>query len=165
MKIRKLSAIKIPPSTINYINRRTCVNNNDSEVIAKIIQEEFPDTSLEDLAAVPNYIEVAPIVGQLSGTYDEYTELLVNMKYKFYRNGYEDSKGRTVVQYVSTITDVVVDTEPGTVVSLEVSETEEFERFVVNETGVIHFDPFIFYCLFIEIIKIQSIWSQSVGSI
>ena len=77
--------------------------------------------------------------GQLIGTYSEDTELISRINYK-YKYNYESGADR-IDRYVNGVNTVLIDTEPGTVVYIKTSVMSEPERFVVNQTGELNFDP------------------------
>jgi len=62
---------------------------------------------------------------------------MINYKYKY---TYESGTDR-IKRYVNGVNSVLVDTEPGTVIYMKTSTMDNAERFVVDHTGELNFDP------------------------
>lgn len=96
----------------------------------------------EDLSKVPKFIRIDGVNGQLIGTFDISQQLISRIRYTYRHNYTDDDK---IEKYVNSVESVLVDTEPGAVVLLKSKITNEqvtnLERFVVNETGQLLFDP------------------------
>ena len=92
-----------------------------------------------DDSRLPKNRRVHRVNGQLMGTYSQTDEIIADLKYK-YKYKYEDTEGK-IERKVNGVRSVLVDTEPGTVIYLRTTPMNSPQRFVVNETGELNFDP------------------------
>lgn len=96
----------------------------------------------EDISLLPKKKEYVNTNGQLVGTFDSSQDLIVQIKYKYFYS--YDEQSQKINKYVQGVKTVLVDTQPGAVIMMKTStmpSTQGYNRFVVDETGVLNFDP------------------------
>ena len=104
----------------------------------------------EDLTNIPKRITVEDKVGQVFGKYNTYSKILNEIKNKYtitYTTENERTKNQEVIkQYVESMLSILVDTEPGVVVEVDLKDSNDGsaiqpERLVINETGELNINP------------------------
>ena len=108
--------------------------------IAMLVDFRIVNSIEEDLNKVPRNIRSYNANGQLIGTYNQQINIISKIKYK-YKHSYQEGKYK-VKRFVNNIKTVLVDTQPGTVIKLKTTiPGSQEDRFVINETGELNFDP------------------------
>lgn len=95
-----------------------------------------------DPNADPKKISIKQTNGQLYGTYNNSTNLINNINYKYRHSILEDSE--RIEKYCNGVQTILVDTDPGVVITLQTDTMKEQGitcDFVVNETGELYFEP------------------------
>lgn len=133
-----------PPNNIYELKEDAFTFKRDVQIIpakdtAMLVDYRLINVVEEDLSSLPKNIRINKVNGQLIGKYSEETELISRINYK-YKYTYESGKDK-VERYVNGVNTVLVDTEPGTIIYLKTSVMNNPQRFVVNETGELNFDP------------------------
>ena len=133
-----------PPNNIYELKEDTFsfsrgVNIIPAKDTAMLVDFRLIEVRQEDLSNTPKNKRMNVVNGQLIGTYSEDTELISRINYK-YKYSYESGADR-IERYVNGVNTILVDTEPGAIVYIKTSAMSEPERFVVNETGELNFDP------------------------
>ena len=104
----------------------------------------------EDLTNIPKRITVEDRVGQIFGKYNIYSKILNEIKNKYtitYTMENERTKNPEIIkQYIDSISSILIDTEPGTVIQVDLKGPNDRgaikpERLIVNETGELNIDP------------------------
>ena len=137
--------IVAPPNNIYEIKEDNFLLHKQATIIpakdtAMLIDYRLINVIEEDLTLSPKNIRIDRINGQLVGTYSKQNQIIASIRYKYkftYQQGKERIK-RFVDQGLST---VLVDTQPGAVIKLKTTAMDSEQRFVVNETGELNFDP------------------------
>ena len=138
------SIIISPPNNIYELNESSFSLKKQSTIIpakdtAMLVDYRLINVIEEDLSNLPKNIRINKINGQLIGKYSQDAELISRINYK-YKYTYESGKDK-IKRYVNGVNTVLVDTEPGTVIYLQTTAMQEEQRFVVNFTGELRFDP------------------------
>lgn len=107
--------------------------------IAMLVDFRTISVIQEDPNKIPKMIRINNTNGQLIGTYDQSLQLISQIKYK-YKYNYDNERGR-VKRFVNLVKTVSIDTQPGTIVELKTSVMQNYNRFIINETGELNFDP------------------------
>ena len=133
-----------PPNNIYQIKEDAFSFKRDVKIIpakdtAMLVDYRLVEVRQEDLSNLPKNIRINKVNGQLMGTYSEDTQLISMINYK-YKYTYESGTDR-IKRYVNGVNSVLVDTEPGTVIYMKTSTMDNAERFVVDHTGELNFDP------------------------
>lgn len=133
-----------PPNNIYQLKDQNFFFRKEVKIIpakdtAMLIDYRLTKTIKEDTSKDPKIIRMHKVNGQLMGCFDEETELISRINYK-YKYTYEKGTDK-VKRAVNGVKTVLVDTEPGAVIKLKTSVMGQEERFVVNETGQLNFDP------------------------
>lgn len=127
---------ELKEDTFNFSRNTKIIPAKDT---AMLVDFRLINVMEEDLSNLPKNIRIHKVNGQLIGTYSEQTELISRINYK-YKYKYQNGKDR-IERYVAGVNTVLVDTQPGTIIMLKTSVMNEQQRFVVNETGELNFDP------------------------
>lgn len=135
-----------PPNNIYQIKEDSFSFKKDVQIIpakdvAMLVDFRLINVIEEDMSKTPKSIIVDKVNGQLTGTFAGDTELIsrINYKYKYtYQNGSDK-----VVRKVKGVNTVTIDTEPGVVVKLKTTAMNSPDRFVINESGILEFEPAI----------------------
>lgn len=148
-----------PPNNIYELKEDTFSFSRGISIIpakdtAMLVDFRLIEVKQEDLSTTPKNKRMSAVNGQLIGTYSEDTELISRINYK-YKYNYESGADR-IDRYVNGVNTILIDTEPGTVVYIKTSAMSEPERFVVNQTGELNFDP-VESGVFITSLKIYGI--------
>ena len=105
----------------------------------------------EDISTLPKKIQKSNVNGQLVGIFSEQTDLISQIRTKYslsYTTGTDQQDKDKIYRFLSGVRTILVDTQPGAIIKMRVegqvdreSGTQLLHRFVVNETGVLNFDP------------------------
>ena len=133
-----------PPNNIYELKEEDFSFKKNVQIIpakdtAMLVDFRLVNVIEEDMSKVPKSIVIDKVNGQLVGTFAEDAELIsrINYKYKYrYQNGADK-----VIRKVRGVSSVTVDTEPGAIVKLKTTAMNTPNRFVVNETGILEFEP------------------------
>lgn len=133
-----------PPNNIYELKEDTFSFGRNTKIIpakdtAMLVDFRLINVMEEDLSNLPKNIRIHNVNGQLIGTYTQQTELISRINYK-YKYKYQSGKDR-IERYVSGVKTILIDTQPGTVIKLRTTANNTENRFVVNETGELNFDP------------------------
>lgn len=133
-----------PPNNIYQIKEDAFSFKRDVKIIpakdtAMLVDYRLIEVKQEDLSNSPKNIRINKVNGQLMGTYSEDTQLISMINYK-YKYTYESGTDR-IKRHVNSVNSILVDTEPGTVIYMKTSTMDNAERFVVDHTGELNFNP------------------------
>ena len=133
-----------PPNNIYEIKEDIFSFKRDVQIIpakdtAMLVDYRLIEVIQEDLSNLPKKIRINKVNGQLVGTYSEETQLISRINYK-YKYTYELGEDR-IKRYVNGVNTISIDTEPGTIVYVKTNTMDSAQRFVVNHTGELFFDP------------------------
>ena len=143
-EINNQSIIISPPNNVYQFKENDFSFKKDVKIIpakdtAMLVDYRLTKTIREDTSKDPKVIRTHKVNSQLIGVFDQETELIsrINYKYKYtYQKGTDKVK-----RAVNGVRTVLVDTEPGAIIKLKTSAMEQENRFIVNETGELNFDP------------------------
>ena len=133
-----------PPNNIYEIKEDSFSFKRDTQIIpakdtAMLVDYRLIQVRQEDLSNLPKNIRINKINGQLVGTYSQETQLISRINYK-YKYTYELGADR-IKRYVNGVNTISVDTEPGTIIYVKTNTMDNAQRFIVNHTGELNFDP------------------------
>lgn len=136
------SIIVSPPNNIYELNEPGLILSKDDRIIPA--KDTYMDVdfraetiTIQDPKKDPKNIRMKNVNGQFIGTFDEDTELIARIKYK-YKYTYEDGKDK-IERTVNGVKNVFIDTQPGAIVMIR-TDNEKPQKFVVNETGQLNFE-------------------------
>ena len=130
------------PNNVYELNEPGLILSKDDRIIpAKdtYMEVDFRAETItaQDLTKVPKNIRMKNVNGQFIGTFNEETELIARIKYK-YKYTYEEGKDK-IERTVNGVKNVSIDTQPGAIIMIR-TDNEKPQRFVVNETGQLNFE-------------------------
>lgn len=133
-----------PPNNIYEIKQDSFSFKRDTQIIpakdvAMLVDYRLIEVKQEDLSVLPKNIRINKVNGQLIGTYSKDTQLISRINYK-YKYTYELGTNR-IKRYVNGVNTISVDTEPGAILYIKTKSMDTPQRFVVNHTGELKFDP------------------------
>lgn len=133
-----------PPNNIYELKEQDFSFGRNTKIIpakdtAMLVDFRLINVMEEDLSTTPKNRRFHKVNGQLIGTYSEQIELISRINYK-YKYKYQSGKDR-IEREVNGVNTILVDTQPGTVIKLKTTASDTENRFVVNETGELNFDP------------------------
>ena len=132
------------PNNIYQIREDNLTLSKNTSIIPKkdtVMSVNFyaSRSQIQDVSKVAKYETQKRINAQLIGTYTKETELISQIQNKHSLN-YNNDKGK-IKNFISGIHSVLIDADPNTVIEMKTSSMSEPQKYVINFTGQLNFNP------------------------